>query len=283
MLPATEFEFVRSLVRRHSGITLDPNREYLVRSRLQPVGESHGFGSLGELVRGLQGFANPELERAVVEAMTTGETSFFRDRHPFEALRTGILPELIARRAGVRRLRLWSAACASGQEAYSLAMLLAEHFPELADWEVTILATDLSRPMVERTREGRYDQVEVSRGLPAGLLTKHFGREGTHWRVVPALRRLVHARQLNLTGPWPSLERPDVVLLRNVLIYFDEPTRHLILERARREMSPDGVLFLGSAETAATVADQWVRVQRGAATAFQPRLSARFDRIEVSA
>jgi chemotaxis protein methyltransferase CheR len=283
MLTATEFDFLRSLVRRHSGITLDPDREYLVRSRLQPLRGSHGFASLGELVRALQTFADSDLERAVVEAMTTSETCFFRDRHPFEALRTGILPELIARRARVRRLRLWSAASASGQEAYSLAMLLAEHFPELADWEVTILATDLSRPMVERTREGRYDQVEVNRGLPAGLLTRHFAWEGTHWRIEPALRRLVHARQLNLTGPWPDLDRPDVVLLRNVLIYFDEPTRHLILERTRRAMSPDGVLFLGSAETATTVADQWVRIQRGPATAFQPRLSARFDRIEVPA
>ena len=213
-----------------------------------------GFADLGALVRKLRAGPPAALELAVVEALTTNETSFFRDWKPFEALRQSILPDLIARNAATRRLDLWSAACSSGQEIYSLAMLLREHFPQLGTWEVALHAADLSTEMVERTRAGRFTQLEVNRGLPAPLLVKYFRREADAWRIDPTLRALVRPIQLNLAAPWPTLPQMDLVLLRNVLIYFDVPTKKLVLDRIRQRLRPGGVLFLGTAETTLGIA-----------------------------
>jgi chemotaxis protein methyltransferase CheR len=205
----------------------------------------------------------------VVEAMTTNETSFFRDLHPFEALRTLLLPELILRRAAERRLRLWSNACSSGQEAYSLAMLLAMSFPAVHDWDLSILATDISREMVQRTQQGLFGQLEVNRGLPAPMLVRHFQRTGTQWQVKPELRRLIQAREMNLVEPWPTLPKFDVVMLRNVLIYFDLETKRNILRRVRQALRPDGYLFLGSAETPLMADESWDRVSCGSSVAYR--------------
>ncbi len=280
MLRQTEFDFLRTMVRARSAIALEPGQEALVESRLAPVIRELELPSATDLVAVLRAAQHSEIERRVVEAMTTNETSFFRDRHPFEALRTRVIPELIAARAARGALRFWSNACSSGQEAYSLAMLLAEHFPTVRDWDVSILATDLSRDMVHRTARGIYGQLEVNRGLPASLLVKHFERSGTQWRVRPELRFLVHARELNLADSWPPLGRFDVILLRNVLIYFDVETRRRILRRARQVLQPDGYLLLGSAETTAMIDPGWDRISYGGSSVYRPLVgSPRMSRV----
>ena len=266
---AEDFEFVRTWLRTRAAIALDPGKEYLVETRLQPVALREGFDDLGALVRRLRGGAPAHLEVAVVEALTTNETSFFRDWKPFEALRQSILPDLVARRADARRLDVWSAACSSGQEIYSLAMLLREHFPQLASWELALHATDLSTEMVERTRAGRFTQLEVNRGLPAPLLVKYFKRDADAWRIDPALRALVRPAQLNLAGLWPTLPMMDLVFLRNVLIYFDVPTKKVVLDHLRQKLRPGGVLFLGTAETTLGIADGYVRAEAAGASFFR--------------
>jgi chemotaxis protein methyltransferase CheR len=185
----------------------------------------------------------------VVEAMTINETSFFRDLHPFECLRKVMIPELVRRRASQRRLRIWSAACSSGQEPYSVAMHFIEHFPELASWDIEILASDLSTEMVERTRAGRYTQLEVNRGIPAPMLLRHFRRDGLHWQIDDSLRRKVDTRAINLIQPWPNLGTFDLILLRNVLIYFDAESKRRVLARVASVLRPDGYLILGGTET----------------------------------
>jgi chemotaxis protein methyltransferase CheR len=279
MLGPAEFDYLRALVRERSAIVLEPGKEYLVESRMLPILRLHNFASPVELVTALRRQVRGPLEQAVVEAMTTNETSFFRDLHPFEVLRTRLVPDLMAARAGERRLRFWSNACSSGQEAYSLGMMLAEHFPALRDWDVRIRATDLSTLMVRRTQEGIYSQLEMNRGLPAALLVKYFERHGTQWQVRPALRQLVEARQLNLIGPWPSGEKHDVILLRNVLIYFDLETKRAILRRARQSLRPDGVLLLGSAETMHMVDDRWERVGGGTSIVYRPLMDGSTSRL----
>ena len=265
-----EFDFLRSLVRDRSAIVLEPGKEYLVEGRMLPLMRSEALADPAALVAALRAAPRGELERKAVEAMTTNETSWFRDAHPFAALRTELLPTLIAARAVERRLRFWSTACSSGQEAYSLTLLVAEHFPELHDWDLQVVATDISREMVERTRQGRYGQLEINRGLPAQYLVKYFERQGTQWQVKPELRRLVQVRQMNLIEAWPVLPRFDVILLRNVLIYFDLATKRAILRRVRQLLRPDGVLFLGSAETSTMVDDGWERLVTPGSIAYRP-------------
>jgi chemotaxis protein methyltransferase CheR len=269
-LSPEDFAFFRAWLRDRSAIALEPGKEYLVESRLERVVRREGFASVADVVRRLRERAGPAFETEVVEALTTNETSFFRDWRPFEALKARILPELVAARGGARRLDLWSAASSSGQEAYSLAMLLAEHFPATAPWTVSIHGSDLNAEMVQRTRAGRYTQLEVNRGLPAALLVKHFRQEGGDWLVSDPLRQRVKAFQLNLATPWPALPTMDVILLRNVLIYFELPMRAAILERMRRVLAPDGVLFLGSAETTVGVAEGWRRDEAAGAVFFRP-------------
>lgn len=255
------FEYVRRLVREEAAIQLDERKDYLIRARLSCLAQSEGLPSVDALLAGLA--ADPALRRKVVEAMTTNETSFFRDVHPFETLREVVLPGLIERRAGSRRIDIWSAACSSGQEPYSLAMLIREHFPALQGWNVRILAMDLSRPILDRARAGRYSRLEVNRGLPARLLVRHFRADGDAWRISDELRRMVEFRELNLAGPWPGLPRFDLVFMRNVLIYFDAPTKTAILERTAEILRPDGLLFLGGAESTISIPSRFRRVQIG--------------------
>ncbi len=260
------FDYVRQLVRAESAISLHDGKEYLVEARLAPIAEREGLASVAALVDRLPG-ATVSLRDDVVQAMTTNETSFFRDVHPFEALRDEVLPAAVAASGG-RRLRLWSAAASTGQEAYSLAMLVQGHFPQVAD--VTILATDLSRDVLARAAAGRFTQMEVNRGLPAALLVRHFQRVGAEYVVNEPLRRRVEFRQLNLSRPWPSLPQMDVVLLRNVLIYFDAPVKRQVLSQVSRVLAPGGVLFLGGAETTYGLDDGWERVQVGRTSFYRP-------------
>lgn len=267
---AGAFDRIRSLVKERSAIVLDDGKEYLVEARLTPIAKARGIGSLEQLASMLDA-AHADLVDEVVQAMTTNETSFFRDHYPFEALRDHVLPELIAKRKNVRALRIWCAACSSGQEPYTIAILLKENFPMLADWDVSIYATDLSRAMVERARAGAYRQLEVNRGLSSQQLLRHFDRKGLDWCVKPELKALVSFAQLNLVTPWPSTPTFDIVFLRNVLIYFDQPTKQSVLSRVRRVMTPDGYLFLGGAETTLGVDETWHRTAVGRLTLNRPR------------
>jgi chemotaxis protein methyltransferase CheR len=268
-LATTSFDWVRDLVQRESAIVLQPGKEYLVEARLLPVARQMGLPDVGKLVETVRSRPDADSKRRIVEALTTNETSWFRDGDPFTALTSTVLPQLLAARGAAERLQIWSAACSSGQEAYTVAMLLEDALPGAAA-RVSITATDLSREMVERTRAGRFSQLEVNRGLPAPMLVRHFTRVGNEWEVAPALRRMVTASECNLAAPLPRLGPFDVVYLRNVLIYFDLPTKQSILRRVRELMRPDGWLFLGAAETTLGVDDSWERVVLGRSSAYRP-------------
>ena len=247
-LQTSDFDYIRALVRERSAIVLEAGKEYLVQARLLPVAHQQGLDDVNALVARLKR-GEPALTTQVVEAMTTNETSFFRDVHPFEALRAEVLPSLLESRRTQRTLRIWSAASSTGQEAYSIAMVLREHFPELAGWNLSILGTDLSRDVLQKASEGRYAQIEVNRGLPAPMLIKYFDRVGPAWKAKPELRTMCEFKALNLVAPWPALPRMDIVFLRNVLIYFDVETKRDVLTKMRSTLAPDGYLFLGAAET----------------------------------
>lgn len=262
-LAPLDFEYLRTLMKDHSAIVLDSGKEYLAETRLAPLVSEHGCSSLQEFVSLLKGQAFNGLHRKVLDAMTNNETWFFRDAHPFAALTSVVLPELIEARKLRREVVIWSAACSSGQEPYSIAMSVREHF-NLRDWKFTILATDFSSTVLERAKAGCYRQMEVNRGLPAKLLTKYFVQQGLQWGLKPEILRMVDFRLLNLAQPWGStIPSVDIVFLRNVLIYFDIPTRKSILERVRRVLAPDGFLFLGCAETTLNLDTQFERVLAG--------------------
>jgi chemotaxis protein methyltransferase CheR len=265
------FTYLRQLLLEHAGILLEAEKQYLAEARLAPLATQEGFDSIDELLDAIQkgGDASP-LERRVIEAMTNSETSFFRDLHPFEALRTAILPELIAKRAAERALTIWCAATASGQEPYSVAMLLREHFPLLAGWKVTLVASDISESMLSRARAGAYSQIEVNRGLPAPLLVKYFRRIDGEWQIAEELRRAIEFRRINLTTAWPFLPAMDVILMRNVLIYFDVPTKKAVLARARRQLKPGGYLVLGGGESTMSLDDAFAPAQFGKAICYRP-------------
>jgi chemotaxis protein methyltransferase CheR len=256
-----DFDTICKLLRERSAIVLEKGKEYLVETRLAPLVRQLNVSSIGDLIARLRCQPSNGLYRQIVEALVTTESSFFRDHHPFEALRKVVVPDLINRRRDQRRLDIWSAASAAGQEPYSLALLFREHFPELAGWKISLLASDLSQQVLERAREGRYSQIEVNRGLPAALLVKYFEQHGTDWQLKPALRGMVDFQEINLAQAWPALPRMDLVLIRNVMIYFDVDTKKTILARLARVLRPDGYLLLGGAETTFNLSDCYRRVE----------------------
>jgi chemotaxis protein methyltransferase CheR len=269
---AHDFDYIARLVRRSSAIVLEPGKEYLVESRLLPIARRTGDGSLSALVARLRAEPDDGLHHEVIDAMTTNETSWFRDRHPFDALGSRILPELLTKRAAQRRIAIWSAGCSSGQEPYSIAMVVHNVMSLHPGWQVGILGTDLSQEMLAKARAGRYGQLEVNRGLPATMLVNHFERAGMEWVVKDHLRQLVQFRQVNLAEPVATrVPRFDVVFLRNVLIYFDGETKRRVLEQVRRVLRPDGYLFLGGAETTLNVDDAFEPVQYDRATCYRLR------------
>lgn len=261
------FGWVADLVRRRSAIQLPAGKEYLVESRLLPLAKENGLHDAQEFVAMARHRNDERLLRGIVEALTTNETSWFRDNTPFAALRQKIVPDLLAARPRPAHLKVWSAACSTGQEPYSLAMTLSEALPPQVTFE--ILATDLSQQVLDRASTGRYSQLEVNRGLPAPLMVRHFTRVGAEWEISPALRSRVTFRQHNLLDPAPVVGRVDVVLLRNVLIYFDLPTKKAILRRMAGVLADDGILMLGAAETTIGVDDSWERVQIGSGSAYR--------------
>jgi len=269
-IPASDLSYIFDLIYRRSGIVLDAEKEYLVESRLRPIARTEGLASTEAFLALLRQQPEGRLHKAAVEALTTNETSFFRDEFPFEALRQEILPALKVSRAAARSLVILSAACSTGQEAYSILMVLREHFPELESWSVRIIGVDLAEAVLERARDGLYRQSEVDRGLSLPLLNRYFDRVSGDYRIKEPLRKAVEFRQMNLTGSWSQLPRVDVMFLRNVLIYFDLPTKKAILARARQAMAADGYLFLGGAETTLNIDEAYDRVQLGKATAYRP-------------
>lgn len=264
------FQWVRAMVRRRAAIVLEDGKEYLVESRLAPLARVRACPTVDAMVATMRRHHDPALEREVIEAMTTNETSWFRDCHPFEALKAHVLPDIIARRQAVRRVRIWCAACSSGQEPYTIAMTILEHFPSLRDWDVTILGTDISRDMVSRSARGQYGQIEMNRGLPAALLLKYFDKAGMHWQVKPVLSKMCEFRELNLIERWGPLPEMDIVFLRNVLIYFDVTTKQKIISGMARILPPWGYLFLGGAETTLNLDVGFERVQLDRAGCYRP-------------
>lgn len=264
------FDWIRRLAEERTGNVLDATKTYLVETRLAPVVESIGMPGIDALVDVLRAGSNLELERRVVEALLTHETSFFRDAHYFEELATTILPDLLRRRQTQRRLNIWCAACSSGQEPYSLAMLLLEQLSGLHDWELRIFATDYSRPMLDQARRGSFSAVEIQRGLSAARLTRFFQRDGTRHVVLPELKRLIEFREFNLVNDWPPLPRFDLVLIRNVLIYLSESQSRDILARIHGTLANDGHLLLGSTETLIPTPDKFTRSEQCRVACYRP-------------
>jgi chemotaxis protein methyltransferase CheR len=246
----SDYAYLRQLVLSQSANLIDPSRDGLFETRLTPIARQAGASTLADFVDILRVDRTAQLHRAVAEAMTINETSFFRDGRPFDVLRDTILPQLIERNSAQRKLRLWSAASSTGQEAYSIAMLICEHFPQLAEWDVKIVGTDISRQVVEYARRGRYRRLEVNRGLPARMLVKYLVRDGDEWEVTPKLRSLCEFQYANLCAPLPRLPVFDLVMLRNVLLYFPQQDRSCVFSDVYRQLAPDGYLMLGAAEQA---------------------------------
>ncbi len=250
------FETLATLLHRGSGLSIGPDKLYLLETRLAPILRAHALPDLDALAIRLRGAA-PELERAVVEAMTTNESSFFRDDKPFAHVRTQALPRLHATRPPGARLRIWSAAASTGQEAYSLAIIVAENRALLGTREVEIVGTDIAREPLARAREGLFTQFEVQRGLPMQMLVRYFRKDGGNWRIAEAIRDMVSFREWNLLGDLRPLGTFDLIFCRNVLIYFDTPTKARALEAMARQLAPDGLLYLGGAETVLGVSDRF--------------------------
>jgi chemotaxis protein methyltransferase CheR len=265
-----DYDYIRALVRKESSIVLDDGKMYLVISRLSPLARENNFSSVGAFISHLQSAAQGELHTLAVEAIATTETSFFRDLHPFVELRDTILPDLIkARRDTSQSLCIWSAACSSGQEPHSIAMILRDRFAELAGWNLHLLASDISRRMIERAQEGVYSQIEVNRGLPAPYLVRFFDQNESQWHLKDDLLGMFRYFRQNLADEWASVPPVDILLLRNVLIYFDVETRRKVLRRVRRLLRPGGYLVLGSAETTLNLDHEFVRVRSGRAVFYQ--------------
>jgi chemotaxis protein methyltransferase CheR len=272
--PSVDYSYLRELVFGLSQNVLDPSRDYLFETRLSRLLRNQGMAHLEELVEHLKERKNLVLERSIAEAMTINETSFFRDSRPFELLRTEVLPTLIEARRHVRSLRFWSAACSSGQEGYSLAMMMLEHFPMLVGWNIRIEGTDICAEVVERAKAGRYHRIEINRGLPARFVVRYFDHAGEDWVVKEEVRKMCNFRQANLCGPQLPFHRADDrfdgILLRNVMLYFSQETRRALLNNIHRILAPDGVLFLGSSEQPADPSI-WTSVLAGGTCHFKPR------------
>lgn len=270
-LAQSDFTFISDLVRKQAAIVLEPGKEYLVESRLAPLARTEVQGSISDLVAKLQVDRSGKLASKVVDAMTTNETLFFRDGHPFETLRTIVLPQFLKARAVEGRLSIWCGASSSGQEPYTIAMVLKEVLATHPGFGVDLLASDVNEEMLERTRLGSYSQLEVNRGLPIASLMQHFERAGTQWQAKADLRAMIRTQNINLATPLPVMGPFDLIFMRNVLIYFDNETKLKILTQVRRLLRPDGYLFLGGAETTLNIDPGWDRVSLGPSTAYQAK------------
>jgi chemotaxis protein methyltransferase CheR len=260
------YRFLQEHVRAQVGIVLEDNKHYLFESRLSPIVKQHGLGSINELCGILRAKRNASLDHQVVEAMTTNETYFFRDPAQYEAIRTVLMPKWKEERRDTRKLRFWSAASSTGQEAYTLALLLLEN--GFADWNIQILGTDFSAKVVERAQAGIYQQIEVNRGLPASLLVKYFRRSGLEWQLQDQVRRMVRFETIDLRKSMRTLGPFDLVFCRNVMIYFDTETKRNIIKEVHSTMFRGAWLLLGGAETAVGIEERFDKQAAGNVTAY---------------
>ncbi len=278
-----DFDLFAVLVRQRSGLVLSSDKTYLLESRLTPVVRKWKLKTLEELAQAVRTKRDESMLRDITEAMTTNESFFFRDQKPFDQFRQVLLPQLLKSRAAKKHIRIWSAAASSGQEAYSLAMILSEEAAKLPGWKIDIVGTDLSSEMVERSKSGIYSQFEVQRGLPITMLLKYFQQAGSDkWQIKEPLRQMVQFREGNLLTDFGPIGVFDVIYCRNVLIYFDQPTKTRVLDAMSLVMAPDGALFLGGAETVLGISDKFkpmenergLYIRQGAAAAPNARQAA---------
>ncbi len=251
----TEFDIYKDLLKQKSGLVITPDKSYLLESRLGPVAKKWGYADLSSLTKALQGVADKELVNDVIEAMTTNETSFFRDTRPFDMFRDVVMPYMMQKRASSRRLRIWCAAASSGQEPYSLCMILKEMGAKLSGWNIEIVGTDISNDILDQARAGIYSQFEVQRGMPIQMLMSYFTQDADKWKIKDDIKKMVQYKYFNLLDSMTALGKFDVVFCRNVLIYFDEKTKGEVLGRMAKQMVEDSFLFLGGAETVLGITD----------------------------
>lgn len=267
-ISSDSFQFLQKLIYQNSGIVIDETKNYLLESRLQPIVKEQKLPSINDLCNLLRGTASQNVRKRVIECMTTNETLFFRDPIVFQALQAEVFPEILRRNAAERSIRIWSAAASTGQEAYSLIMALLESGFE--GWSIEVVGTDLAESVLDRARAGKYLQIEVNRGLPARMLVKYFTRSGMDWIISEKIRRHATFRQFDLRQSYAALGRFDLVLCRNVLIYFDMETKKTILRSIRSVMKPESLLVLGTAETTLNIDESFSRRQYGQAVFYQP-------------
>ncbi len=268
---ATCFPFLRDLVFKRSGIVLAQDQEYLVEARLGVLARELGFPSGNDLIGHAMESSDESLQTRLVECMATGETSWYRDVHPFDLMKDLVFPELISRKSLDRQLAIWSAASSTGQELYSVAMLLDYFFPETSDWDLKLIGTDLSEKAISRAKEGVFTALEMNRGLPAMLLAEYFHRQGAKFQISDALRKRTKFSTLNLVHDWLPSGKYDLILLRNVLIYFDVPTKRQVLSSIWGKLNDGGYLLLGSTETTLGLAEDILPVQSSGTTYYQKR------------
>jgi len=261
----TDFDIYKDLLMEKSGLVVTPDKSYLLESRLTPVAREFGFDDLNALGTVLRGVPDTKLVNAIVEAMTTNETSFFRDTQPFEIFKNVTLPYMLQERAHLRKINMWCAAASSGQEPYTVSILMKEEGQKLFGWNVDFVATGISHDILDQARNGSYSQFEVQRGLPITLLMKYFSQDGDRWMINDEIKSMVKYQYFNLLDNMSMFGSLDIVFCRNVLIYFDEATKRSVLERIAQKMAPDGFLFLGGAETVIGITEKFrpVPEQRG--------------------
>jgi len=268
-----DFDYIRALLKEHSGVALEDGKEYLLEVRLSPLYDEMKVDSIAGIVQLLRRDNNAALRERVLNCLLTNETYFFRDIHPFEMLRAEVLPELFAARAANRHLRIWSGACSTGQEPYSVAMIVNELLERFPGFTVEILATDIAEENLERAMAGHYSHAEVNRGLPAQMLIRHFTKKEAVWQVNESIRRMVTFRKLNLFGSWAGIDRADLILLRNVLIYFEQDAKKDIIARIRRNVTDDGTVILGASETVLGLSEEFHIVHAGKASLYRPKVA----------
>ena len=253
-----DFDLYKDLLKDKSGLVVTPDKSCLLDSRLGPVAKKWGYASIDAMTLALKGVPDSNLVKDIIEAMTTNETSFFRDTRPFDMFRDHILPSLMESRATKRSLRIWCAAASSGQEPYSLSMLMLEKGAALANWNIEIIATDISNDILAQAQNGIYSQFEVQRGLPITLLMKYFTQQGDKWQIKDVVKKPIKYKYFNLLDSMASMGQFDIIFCRNVLIYFDEKTKGDVLNRMAKQLTKDGFLFLGGAETVLGITNAFV-------------------------
>lgn len=268
------YDYLASFLLGSSGLSLGSNKEYLLESRLIPLAQSMGWSGIPELIQNIRKGGDRNLEEAVIEAMTTNETSFFRDKKPFDVLVETVIPQIIKERAARKQIRIWCAAGSTGQEPYSIAMTLMENFPELRNWHIDMLITDISQQALDRSKEGVYSQFEVQRGLPIKLLMKYFEQTDAGWEVKDTLKAGMRWERFNLLDDYKRFGVFDLIMCRNVLIYFENETKGMILDRMSKQLNTDGYLVLGSAETILGISESYKKIPNLSTGVYTPLLSS---------